>query len=454
MKKIMLMILLTIFSVNLVDASIYVSSSPDESIRFGNKNAVFDVNLGNSDSSSDRITYVVQDINWNAEKKYFDLSSNEKVDFKLELKPLKALSSGKYTVIVRFYSDLKTNYYKDYNFVVDNLNNENILNYDFNINPSGLNPRKENIIVLSLTNTKNIDLGTVNVELTGLLQKSFKVSLDSLGTTEKEFNVYIDESIASGEYDVNILIKDDRYTYLDKKAKIKVGEYSNFVENKEVDSGFLKTTVLLKQENNGNNRVIKDVAYELGSFEKYFTKFNIEPGKAEDNIYNWEIDLKAKESKEIIITTSYRAPLAYLILAILLVYLFYRFVKKQVSVTKKVLTIKTDSGIADMKVMLVIKNKGSAIKNLRLVDYIPAMIKSPEHYATVKPVNVKKTSRGLMLDWTIGDLLRREERVISYRIKTNVKVIGKMNIPRAFASYHIGNKREVVGSNMVTISSK
>ena len=454
MKKIIFIILLMIFSTSIVEASIDLSSSPSEAIRFGNENAVFDISLQNTGSSADRITYVVQDVNWNAEKKYFDLSVGEKANFKLELKPLKALSTGKYTITVRFYSDLRNNDYKDYNFVVDNLNNENILNAEFKINPTGLNPKKENTLILSLANTKNINLGNLNVELSGLFQKSFKVSLDSLGTTEKEFTAYIDENTPTGEYDVNVLVKDDRYTYLNKKVKLRVGEYSNFVENKEVDNQFLKTTIVLKQENNGNNRVIKDVAYELGSFEKYFTSFSIQPDKIENNVYNWEIDLKAKETKEIVITTSYRAPLAYLLLAALLVYLFYRFVRKQVSITKKVLTVKTDSGIADMKVMLVIKNKGSAIKNLRLVDYIPPMIKSPEHYATVRPTNVKKTSQGLMLDWTIGDLLRREERVISYRIKTNVKVIGRVNIPRAFTSYNIGNRREVAVSNAVTISSK
>lgn len=74
------------------------------------------------------------------------------------------------------------------------------------------------------------------------------------------------------------------------------------------------------------------------------------------------------------------------------------------------------------------------IRNIVVSDTIPALASLVEKFDTMKP-DAKKTDAGTDLVWRIKSLKPLEERVLTYRLKTNVDVIGSLRLPRAGMEY-------------------
>ena len=75
------------------------------------------------------------------------------------------------------------------------------------------------------------------------------------------------------------------------------------------------------------------------------------------------------------------------------------------------------------------------------------IIKKPVEFGIVKPASFRHEMGEGIFTWNLEGLVRNEERVISYKIKSDIKVIGKMHIPVA-----IGRYRTKTG-NLVTVKS-
>ena len=454
MKKILPLIIFTLILLSSVNADVSVNFEPSVKYIWQDESAVFDSVLQNKLETNDRISFVSQDYNWDTKKESFELSSKEVKRFQLVLTPNDKIVPGKYAVPIRFYSETTKRDFNDFTIIIDVLEKGKVLDYDFEINPNGLDPKKDNLVKLDIINTKDLDIGEVDVRIFGeLFEKSFTLNIDPSGTTQREFDIKIDKEVEEGIYEVNLVVSNNKRIFVDEKVLMQVGAYSDFIERKEVTESFLKTEINLIEENRGNNRISKAISYNAEGIKKYFTKVTPEPNKEENGVYEWELDLQSKEIKNIKIIIDYRTPLMILIGLIFILYGVYKAFRKDLSIRKKVLTIKSAHGIAELKVMIVIKNKGKLTKEVKIIDYLPKIIKAPDQYSTIKPNSIKKTQKGLMLEWKINELLRREERVISYSIKSSkVKVIGKMNMPRTLCSYKLGRKRKIVSSNSVMIN--
>ena len=118
------------------------------------------------------------------------------------------------------------------------------------------------------------------------------------------------------------------------------------------------------------------------------------------------------------------------------------------------LTIKSNGGISEMKIILVVKNTGGNLNRVQVVDRLPKIIKKPAEYGVVKPTNVKHSELGgTMILWDLQNLVRGEERVISYKIKSDIHVVGRLHMPVASVRYRTNKgKLVVVDSNRHIIS--
>ena len=85
--------------------------------------------------------------------------------------------------------------------------------------------------------------------------------------------------------------------------------------------------------------------------------------------------------------------------------------------------------------------------------FLHNITKLPDSFGSLKPTNVKKTMDGAMLIWDIDDIVGGEERVISYKVKAGVNVIGKLKIPRALCRYRKGKRAIIVKSNSTLVFS-
>jgi len=74
------------------------------------------------------------------------------------------------------------------------------------------------------------------------------------------------------------------------------------------------------------------------------------------------------------------------------------------------------------------------LKNITVTDSIPPIASLVEKFDTMRP-DTKKNEYGTQLTWKIKSLKPLEERVLTYRLKTNVDVIGSVRLPAAGLEY-------------------
>ena len=107
--------------------------------------------------------------------------------------------------------------------------------------------------------------------------------------------------------------------------------------------------------------------------------------------------------------------------------------------------IKKDNGISEMTVILHIRNRGqNKIKDIELTDFIPALVSvgGDVPIGSLQPNKVLKHEKKgtTIVKWTIDTLDASEERVLSYRIKSKLSILGSFSLPVANAAFKSNNK--------------
>jgi len=427
-----------------------------------NGDAIFNINIRNKQGFADSITYVLSDLTWDWEKKFFNLDNNEDVDFEFVLTTPEEITPGIYNFNLKVYSQNDPDIYDYESLIVKVLDYSDLVDIEdlADAIPLGLDPRKSNFVKLDIKNTNNLELENINVKLESeIFNKEFVYDFSPLEGKTEEFYIDVEDSIKEGSYDVRVYATQDDNILIDRIDKVNVKFYSDIQENQEESSGFLVKKLIIMRENKGNIDSVEEYRLSLNSFEKTFTRTSPKPTNIEkiDNMYyyTWNFELGPQESYKIIIKTNYRDPILLLILVGFMIWLLINILQSGLTLKKKVLTLRTGAGISDMKILLIIKNKGNKIiKNVKLIDKLPMVVKTPEEYGTLKPSEIKKSYEGnKMLIWNLDNLIGKEERVISYRIKLNLEVLGKFGIHRAAAVYRRGKTSVMVKSNSNVVFS-
>ncbi len=109
-----------------------------------------------------------------------------------------------------------------------------------------------------------------------------------------------------------------------------------------------------------------------------------------------------------------------------------------------------------MKVMINIHNRGkTTVKEIEVLDRIPniADLQGDISIGTLRPIKIKKhDQKGTILKWVIDELGPGDERVITYKIKSHLPIIGEFKLAQAVGSYNVNRKKQIIHSNSLDIS--
>lgn len=423
--------------------------------------AIFEVTITNEQSMSDKFTFVISDLDWEWEKEFFVISSGISETFTLKLKaPEGIIGPDRYSLNLKFYSTSNNDVYIYEPLLVTVLDDSSLLKLEkliYSVN--GLNPRKEsNVLKVRIKNQYDKSIDDVSIFLTSDIfdEVSKEVDFKKAELRNEEFFIKLNSKASEGLHDVNVLLKRGNKVLIDEIKKVKVGEYSNVKEDKEVINSFLVTRYNIIKENDGS--IISEESYRLrlNSFERLFSKVNPEPSSIEksgdDYYYVWNFNLDVGEKYEINVVINYRDPLFLLIALIIIIFLVGYMIESGISIRKKVLTIKSKEGISYMKILLLIKNKGKReIKNVRIVDQLFKVKNVPKDYGTLRPSKIKRKGDDVVLIWDGISLVGKEERILSYRV--NVEVKTSTRLPSAMVRYKVGKKTVFVKSNSCLVVS-
>ncbi len=106
-------------------------------------------------------------------------------------------------------------------------------------------------------------------------------------------------------------------------------------------------------------------------------------------------------------------------------------------------------------ISLHVKNKSRKILDSVIVkDFVPAIATVIKEFDTLTP-SITRKATGTELTWQVKDVRPKEERVLTYKIKPVIEILGDLKLPKAHLLYETkkGKKRKTL-SKTITIMRK
>lgn len=315
-----------------------------------------------------------------------------------------------------------------------------------------IDPRRPALFKIKIKNRYNFEPDPLTIKIESDLFR-FTKEIEIAAESEKELilELDLDPNSLEGYHDLHITaITEEGEKYMDDIVPLKISKFDNIKEVSEQISGFLSWGENITESNQGNTIAERAFTKQFSGFELLFTSFTPEPEIVESEnkkLAQWQYTLSPGEAKTFSYKTNYGTPLIILILVILVLALLYFTLRKPITVRKKVMALHSRQGkIAIMKVLIYVKNKrNKPLKSVSLIDKVPKSIRRPTQFSQDKP-KVSSLADGTRLLWSLS-LRPKQEKVISYRIESSIKVIGRIRLPKAIILVKTKNSRKVSKSN-------
>lgn len=329
---------------------------------------------------------------------------------------------------------------------------------DLTLSKSALDPEETLTINIEVTNVANLASEPhrlkTSIEKDGKLIKEFENLIPTVQAKSSKIisiNYTFGKYVSTGKYSVNSVLQDSLNKTVDKRsAEFKINAMfklpTEYTE-KTRSIGIFSISVKIRIKNEGNVPTPEFYIMEsIPSFAKSFFKPEISPtfvNKTDNRIiYGWFFS-PLDPDQEVII--NYRFDLLPVCIAvifiIIVVYILF-------SITLKPLIIKKHKYVKaekEISISLDVKNRCmSEIKDVTIKDFVPPLVQLVEKFDTLRP-KTKKIRHGVELTWKFDSLKPREERVLTYRIKPAVEVIGTLKLSSTTLTYvdRKGVKRSV-----------
>jgi len=115
-----------------------------------------------------------------------------------------------------------------------------------------------------------------------------------------------------------------------------------------------------------------------------------------------------------------------------------------------------EGGISEIKILLHVKNRSNfTIDEIDITDTIPHIGEMDKEIqiGTIKPVSIAKHKRiGTIVKWQIISLEKYEERIITYRIRSKLSILGGLILPAAKLKFKEKGKDRVVKSSKLKLN--
>ena len=455
-----------LFLISSVSASFNVQIEPDEqTIKIGEK-ATFNLTVSHDTSLTQYFEIYSSEVQW-------DISTVPSKDRVLEVPPGQRKST---TLVLRplypdtglFVVDITVKLSGTNDFIKQNLligiartTDEYSPSVFTKIDmPKQIDPREEISIKITLENQNRRFIQDLDIKLRSILiNKDHSTSLKPLETKEIEFKIKLDDTTPPQEDSLKISLfakarnKTTRFDMPGQAFEIK--SYGKVEDNIEVKKNFLSTTREITFINTGNDIQKKSFHYPSSIFARIFTSSDhpfYKTKTSEGRVLVWDIELGPAETKTVKVTRNYR-PLFLIILLLIIAVVGYFVFRSPLMVKKAAMVVETkEGGISELKIFISMRNRTNyPVRNLVVLDKIPkiAEVKSDFELGTLRPSKIHHSAeRGTLLRWNIDNLGPKEERILSYKVKTKLSILGSFRLPSTKIKFKFFNYERVSFSNM------
>lgn len=396
------------------------------------------------------------------ERDYVILNPGESKTIKMYILPSTLAETGTKQYMLVAISSSNPDVIVKKNFYVKIKRRSGVYISSFSVEEGILEPGKKLIVQTVVKNLdpfehKNLMVEVIMKKDENTVKRKTKTINSILGNELKTlltvFN--ISKYMPSGEYKIFCFLKDEKDRILDMKSEtVTVVGIKRLEREKSIDYGLFHHTVTISLINEGNERLEKVIVSE--SMPKFMMSMiypSVEPMSVEESdnkvVYKWIIPvMKPGEKVTIIYEVRFFNILVLVIItiSIILIGIFHRITPK-IEKRPREKKIKKERFIT---ISLHVKNRFvKTIKDVVVEDLVPPIFVLLDYFESLKP-NMKTTKNGIKLIWNLGPLKPGEERILVYRVKPRVEVMGKLKLPKAVMKYRgiIKRKKEVVSKSV------
>jgi hypothetical protein len=328
--------------------------------------------------------------------------------------------------------------------------------------PSRIDPREEVKVEITLKNQNPRDLGEVTVILdSDLMKKTYTTTLSGMEEKGTEMIFELDPLQSPGRHVMTAKLIFENKAYAEETKNYDIIAYRDVPEEPKIQKELFKgeTTITFTNKGNAKEHIVKQVP--SGWLRSIFTTGEPAFTKVHENgetVLQWEFDIQPQETVIIHATENYRVPVLIIVIIVIII-LVYFIVRSPVVCDKDALVVSTKEGISDIKVKLFLRNRsGQTIKNIRIIDRIPgiAELVTSDALGTMQPGKVvKDVKKGTIVRFDVHTLDPFEERIVTYKMKSKLKIIGGISLQPAKVKFETGKGTErSVYSNEVNIKKK
>ncbi len=324
-----------------------------------------------------------------------------------------------------------------------------------------IDPTKEIPIRITINNQNIIEYPEIIVKVeSNVIKDEVK---ESLGKKEKK-TITLTKNIdpqTPPQVDTLVVKLISKNKTLDTEVKrIEIIEAKEISKDSKTETRFLKTVEQITLKNIGNVQYTEGIKIESSLLQMLFTssrpkgKFIKEEGKRYLVI---PVGIPPGGAANIQVTKNYITLLVIVALVAVIILLYYIF-RSPLTISKKATNIAyKEGGVSELKVVLNISNRSNTkLKNIEVIDRIPniADLEKGLTIGTLHPSKIlKHEKKGTLIKWFIEELDKGDERVISYKIKSHLSILGEFSLAPTIVRFRFKGKEVISHSNSLGIST-
>jgi len=400
-----------------------------------------------------------------------NIGFNESKTTTLFIKPRSLLPTGKsYSVSLELESST-TGYKRIFNVPVylksyDTNYDEYVpaltLSAEYGDAKGNINPNDDFKLKLKLKNRNGLNISNMIMRINGdLFYENVVETL--LPQAEKTIQLTFDldpiQEPGVHNLKVDLIIDDKIYASLDETYNII--EYSKIDVDSVKERQFLRTINKIYAVNHGNVESTKIIEINKNWLERLFisSETPYELAYSDDKpVLKWTVKLGPEESTEIYYSSNYRLLFIIALVILLSIYLYFTY-RSEIVIHKKakVLHTKDIDGASKIKIKLFLRNRtGKILHEVEIKEKLSKLTKIVEDNHTLgspKPSKIIRGKRNTFAKWEFDKLEPHEERIITYKLESQLKLIGSVEFPRSVVKFkNIDGKVRRTRSNICMLA--
>lgn len=327
---------------------------------------------------------------------------------------------------------------------------------------SQIDPRDGIPVNIRLENQNRLQIDKLIVKLkSDLINKEYETTLNELQSKDLEFLIKIDpltnprtETLSA---EIIVPTGDRDFNFRAETKEYSIVQYGEIKTTEDTKKLFLKSVSNIKLENTGN--IQRSYSYTIEKkwysplFLSAYPKAKVQKDENGISMYTWEGELAKSESSEITVTKSYRW-VAILVLILVALILLYFQLRSPFVIAKAAKVVGTsEGGVSDLNIQLHIKNRSNKVlHDIEIKDKVQNLLSViPEvKIGTLQATKIlKHDRRGTILTYDLDSFEPFEERIISYRVKAKMSILGDFSLPKAVIKF----KKEKIGKRFYAHSN-